>query len=129
MKRLIRYFHGHLVKDDQIPNSELLIAACIPVARVPQPDGSPVSLYIGFDGIPMLLMREFPDSIDSVYLPPFQELDDMCSEQSYKLTGQAFLITDLLVRTGKVNFPEAYRLKKVLSSNLTDRTFSIMIDK
>ncbi len=129
MKRLLRFFHGHLVGDDQIPNSELLIAACVQIAHVPQPDGSAASLYVDLSGMPMLLVREFPESFDRVYLPPYQVLDDLCSKQSFDLDGQAFLITDILVRSKKVNFPEAYRLKKELTKNLEARTFSVMIDR
>ena len=85
---------------------------------------STFGLYISEDGVPVLTSDSQIE--DSFRLPSYWEIDELCSARTLREEGQAFLITDLLVRNGYCTYRNASEMREKIRQNLKNRNFYIL---
>lgn len=85
--------------------------------------GTTAKLFISGDGIPVLSFKKLPDDPGSIVLPPFWELDELCSKRTHQSEGQAFLITDILVRDGLCTYRTGASMRRRIKDNIENGIF------
>lgn len=128
MSKYINYFCGGIVDKDIMPDPESFLAASVFVALFYQPDGSRSSIYVTCDGMPIIVLRHVPSDPNKVYIPPYDELNDLCSEQSFKVFGQPYSIEDMIVRDGRFGFKRSAFAGMQMKRNLSNSTYTVLID-
>lgn len=126
MYRIISYSKDIPVSNNSADSASEYLEDAARIADILQ-NGVYSTLYINRSGIPVLLIQDRADNIGSPFLPVFWELDEMCSEQSFKASGQASLVTDILVRAGFCTYKNGKSFRSKIAQNLKDRTFILLV--
>lgn len=126
MKRVITISKGVIASEQEVPDFSRILRGSAFIAAVPQGD-TDSDIYLSETGVPMFLLKQYGQDPASLFIPEFWELDEMCSEQSYERTGQAYLITDILARDGICTYKTGGALRKLVRQNLKDRTYIVLL--
>lgn len=84
-------------------------------------------VYLSEDGLPVIMFENMPSDLDAINLPEFWRLDELCSERTFSEEGQAYLITDILVRRGFCTYANGFRMRAVIRSNLEQKNFKVVV--
>ena len=90
--------------------------------------GTTARLSLSETGMPILLFKKLPDDLDSIVLPPFWKLDELCAKRTLKSEGQAFLITDILVRDGMCTYRTGAEMRERIRHKLENGIFGVFSD-
>ena len=82
-----------------------------------------VDFRLSESGVPILVFSHPVNDLSQINLPDFWMLDELCSEQTFAKYGQAFLITDLLVREGMCTYKNGAEFRNRIKHNLRNNTF------
>ena len=96
------------------------------IARIMEIDAD---FYLSKDGVPVLVFKNMPGDLDSIILPEFWKLDELCSERTLAENGQAYLVTDILVKKGFCTYGNGYRMRAVIKSNIEQGIFAVAVKK
>ena len=129
MKRTILYQNGVAVEYAFVPESELVLAKSAHIAQIKLPNGHGADIYIPRNGFPILLVGSIHDSNSPFGLPTYDELEKMCSEQTYAKYGQSYTIPDAIGRDGVCSFAKANKLRKTIEENLRNENILVFIDE
>ena len=88
--------------------------------------GMTARLSLSDTGLPVLSFRKLPDDLSSIVLPQFYELDELCAKRTLLSEGQAFLITDILVRDGLCTYRTGAEMRKLIRHNLENGIFGVV---
>lgn len=94
------------------------------IAYIDTPYGT-ADLRLSPGWLPVLVFDNLPPDTSKIRLPSFEELDRLCSEQSYAETGQAFLVIDVLAREGLCTYRLGAQMRQAVRHNLEEGIFAV----
>ena len=128
MKRTIYYKNGVAVEYAFVPESDLVLASSAYIAQIELLNGHKAQVYMPRNGLPVVLVESAKDAKGPFSLPPYEELERMCEEQSYSKYGQSYRIIDAMMRDDVCSFEKACGLRHTIEENLLSNTIMVFIN-
>ena len=119
--------NGSVVSVTPVIHKDMFVSDSVHVANYWQNGGTIANIFVTRDGAVQMLMGSTDDLPKSILLPTFSVLDDMCSEQTYDSCGQAFMIKDLLLRSGFATVHTVSKLVSVIEQNILKKILFVLI--
>ena len=129
MKRTMLYQNGKIVEYAFVPESDLVLAKSAHVAQIQAANGAHIQVYMPRNGVPVLLVSSIRDAKGPFALPPYEELERICEEQSYLKYGQSYTIPDAMGQAGVCSFAKAGKLVKTIERNLAEGNYLVFVDE
>ncbi len=127
MKYLITTDNGEIVSVDHVIDSDYFLTNAIHLIHCKQPSGASSNIFLTRDGMLLIYLQGSISGDFQIYVPTYTVLDEMCSDQTYRYSGQAFMIKDLILRYGYATTKTVGSLVRKVASNIRDMRFKVIL--